>query len=50
MPLDINIIAILVAMVANFIIQMVWYTALFQNHGAKKWATIPTCVLTKKQC
>lgn len=36
MPLHINIIAILVAALANFIIQMVWYTGLFSKSWSKE--------------
>lgn len=48
MPLHINIIAILVAMVANFIIQMVWYTALFSKSWSKEMGYDPNMRPDKK--
>ncbi|MEK6782401.1 MAG: DUF1761 domain-containing protein [Bacteroidota bacterium] len=41
MPLHINILAILVAAVANFIIQMIWYTALFSKSWSKEMGYDP---------
>ena len=49
MPLQINIIAILVAMVANFIIQMVWYTALFSKSWSKEMGYDPNMRPSKKE-
>lgn len=48
MPLHINIIAILVAMVANFIIQMVWYTVLFSKLWSKEMGYDPNMRPDKK--
>lgn len=48
MPLHINIIAILVAMFANFIIQMVWYTALFSKSWSKEMGYDPNMRPDKK--
>jgi len=48
MPLHINIIAILVAMVANFIIQMIWYTALFSKSWSKEMGYDPNMRPDKK--
>lgn len=48
MPLHINIIAILVAMIANFIIQMVWYTALFSKSWSKEMGYNPNMRPDKK--
>jgi Protein of unknown function (DUF1761) len=36
MPLHINIVAIIVAALANFTLQMVWYTALFSKAWSKE--------------
>lgn len=48
MPLHINFIAILVAMLANFIIQMVWYTALFSKSWSKEMGYDPNMRPDKK--
>jgi len=48
MPLKINIIAILVAVVANFIIQMIWYTALFSKSWSKEMGYDPNMRPDKK--
>ena len=48
MPLKINIIAILVAVVANFIIQMIWYTALFSKSWSKEMGYDPSMRPDKK--
>lgn len=48
MPLHINIIAILVAVAANFIIQMVWYTALFSKTWCKEMGYDPNVRPDKK--
>lgn len=48
MPLKINIIAILVAVLANFIIQMVWYTALFSKTWSKEMGYEPNMRPEKK--
>lgn len=48
MPLKINIIAILVAVVANFIIQMIWYTALFSKSWSKEMGYDPNLRPDKK--
>jgi Protein of unknown function (DUF1761) len=49
MPLKINIIAILVAVVANFIIQMIWYTALFSKTWSKEMGYDPNMRPNQKQ-
>ena len=41
MPLQINIIAILAAVVATFVIQMIWYTALFSKSWSKEMGYDP---------
>lgn len=48
MPLKINIIAILVAVVASFIIQMIWYTALFSKSWSKEMGYDPNMRPDKK--
>ena len=48
MPLHVNILAILVAVVANFIIQMVWYTALFAKPWMKEMGYDPNMRPDKK--
>jgi len=48
MPLKINIIAILVATAANFIIQMVWYSALFAKPWMKEMGYDPNMRPDKK--
>ena len=48
MPLHINIFAILVAVVANFIIQMIWYTALFSKSWSKEMGYDPNMRPDKK--
>ena len=48
MPLKINIIAILVAVVANFILQMIWYTALFSKTWSKEMGYDPNMRPDKK--
>src|SRR5258706_11919620 len=48
MPLNINIIAILVAVVANFILQMIWYTALFSKIWSKEMGYDPNMRPDKK--
>lgn len=48
MPLKINIIAILVAVAANFIIQMIWYTALFSKAWSKEMGYDPNMRPDKK--
>ena len=48
MPLKINIIAILVAVVANFIIQMIWYSALFSKSWSKEMGYDPNMRPDKK--
>lgn len=48
MPLKINIIAILVAVAANFIIQMVWYTGLFPKAWSKEMGYDPNMRPDKK--
>jgi hypothetical protein len=48
MPIHINIIAILVAMLANFIIQMVWYTGLFSKSWSKEMGYDPNMRPDKK--
>jgi Protein of unknown function (DUF1761) len=49
MPLKINIIAILVAVFANFIIQMIWYTALFSKAWSKEMGYDPNMRPNQKQ-
>lgn len=48
MPLKINIIAILVAVAACFIIQMIWYTALFSKTWSKEMGYDPNMRPDKK--
>lgn len=48
MPLKISIIAILIAVVANFIIQMLWYTALFSKSWSKEMGYDPNMRPDKK--
>ena len=48
MPLKINIVAILIATVASFIIQMVWYTALFSKTWSKEMGYDPNMRPDKK--
>lgn len=48
MPLHINIIAILIAMVANFIVQMIWYTTLFAKSWSKEMGYDPNMRPDKK--
>jgi hypothetical protein len=48
MPLKINIIAILVAVVANFILQMIWYTTLFSKIWSKEMGYDPNIRPDKK--
>jgi hypothetical protein len=48
MPLKINIIAILIATVAGFIIQMIWYTALFSKTWSKEMGYDPNMRPDKK--
>ena len=48
MPLNINIIAILAAVVASFIIQMIWYTALFAKIWSKEMGYDPNLRPDKK--
>lgn len=48
MPLKINIIAILVAVATNFIIQMIWYTALFSKTWSKEMGYDPNMRPDKK--
>lgn len=50
MPLKINIIAILFAVLVCFVIQMIWYTAIFAKPWMKrKWVTTQIFDLTKNQ-
>lgn len=49
MPLKINIIAILIATVAGFIIQMIWYTALFSKSWSKEMGYDPNMRPDKKE-
>lgn len=49
MPLKINIIAILIATIAGFIIQMVWYTALFSKTWSKEMGYDPNMRPDKKR-
>ena len=48
MPLKINIIAILAAVAANFIIQMIWYTTLFSKSWSKEMGYDPAMRPDKK--
>ena len=48
MPLHINIFAILVAAAANFIIQMIWFTALFAKPWMKEMGYDPNMRPDKK--
>ncbi len=48
MPLHINIFAVLVAVAANFIIQMIWYTALFAKPWMKEMGYDPNMRPDKK--
>lgn len=48
MPLKINIIAILAAVVANFILQMIWYTKLFAKTWVKEMGYDPNMRPDKK--
>jgi hypothetical protein len=48
MPLEINVFAILVAVVANFIIQMIWYTSLFSKTWSKEMGYDPNMRPDKK--
>jgi hypothetical protein len=48
MPLKVNIIAILVAVVANFILQMIWYTSLFSKTWSKEMGYDPNMRPAKK--
>ncbi len=48
MPLEINIPAILVAVLTNFIIQMVWYTAIFSKAWSKEMGYDPKLRPDKK--
>ena len=48
MPLKINFLAVLAAVIVSFLIQMVWYTALFAKPWMKEMSYDPTMRPDKK--